>query len=122
MMILFSILHIIFHLCLIQDLATNILIDSTPPIYPDAYTTVPLSRAAFNLSGHYEMVNVYVHVIRTLNGAGGNKREHGNNNNESLSCMTGCAVIVKRASLARVSGFVSQLRSSILLHVFTPCE
>ena len=109
-------------MCLIQDLATNILIDSTPPIYPDAYTTVPLSRAAFNLSGHYEMVNVYVHVIRTLNGAGGNKENMATIIMNHLSCMTGCAVIVKRVSLARVSGFVSQLRSSILLHVFTPCE
>lgn len=45
----------------------------TPTIYPDAYTTFPLSRASFNLSGHYELVNVYVHVIRKTNGEGENK-------------------------------------------------
>lgn len=43
---------------------------ATPTIYSDAFTTFPSSRASFDLSGHYELVNVYVHVIRKTNGEG----------------------------------------------------
>ena len=31
------------------------IIDSEPEIFPEAYTTVPLSRATYNMSGHYEI-------------------------------------------------------------------
>ena len=31
------------------------IVDSEPEIFPEAYTTVPLSRATYNMSGHYEI-------------------------------------------------------------------
>ncbi|MBO4945423.1 MAG: hypothetical protein J6C91_09250, partial [Muribaculaceae bacterium] len=34
------------------------ILDDTPRILPEAYTTKPLSRVTFDLSGHYELVNV----------------------------------------------------------------
>ena len=35
--------------------AQRLLADDTPEIFPEAYTTVPLSRATYNMSGHYEI-------------------------------------------------------------------
>ena len=35
--------------------AQRLFADDTPEIFPEAYTTVPLSRATYNMSGHYEI-------------------------------------------------------------------
>ena len=51
------------------------IVDGEPEIFPEAYSTVPLSRTTYNLSGHYEVVNIYIHVIRKTNGVGENKEK-----------------------------------------------
>lgn len=53
--------------------AQRLLADDTPKIFPEAYVTIPSSRSSSLLPGHYEVVNVFVHALRKIDGTGLNK-------------------------------------------------
>lgn len=44
-----------------------------PKVFPEAYITVPVSRSPYIPDNQYEVVNVFVHVLRKTNGTGLNK-------------------------------------------------